>query len=293
MFSEQIYSMPCDARKLDIEGFNGSILKTSDGYIGLVRRCKSINTGGYPQCDSSIHFFQLSQEFLVVDTKDLRDNLERERHISWASGLEDPRILTHDSCLCVTLDTNTEWKAEISYVKFDVQAGLITKIQPLKIDGLERRIEKNWIVIDGENGIILHSMKPLTLLKVNLETGQGHVLYKNPDIYYNAHNGSSVKLSDGSFLLSIRIKDTIHYKESLWIKMRADYTIESVSPPYRFINNEFRTDYTDHVVYEMCMSLHIEDGIIIACVGMNDTHTSIYKIPLQYILENLVNICST
>lgn len=281
-----------DDKKLDIEGFNGSILRTSDGYVGLIRRCRSL-TSANPQCDSTIHFFRLSQTFDVVDTKDLVDNLDRERHISWASGLEDPRILSNDSCLCVTLDTNNEWKPEISYVKFDSQAGLITKIQPLKIDGLERRIEKNWIVLDEENGIILYSMKPFTLLKVDLESGSGHLLYTNPDVYYNAHNGAVVKLDDGSFLLTVRVKDDIHYKESLWIKIRADYTIESVSPPYRFISNEFRNDYNDHVVYEMCMSLHIEDGLIIACVGMNDTHTSIYKIPLTHILENLVNCVPT
>lgn len=280
--------------KIDIEGFNGSILRTIAGsYLGLIRRDISINKEGvYPQTYSSLHFFELSSEFEVMYVKDLHDTLDREKHISWSSGLEDPRILTKDSCLCVTLDTNTEWKAEISYVKFDSDSSLITKIQPLVITDLPRQIEKNWVVLNVDEGeaTILYSTKPLIILRVHLESGIGKVIYKNIGIPYHTHNGSVVALDDGSFLLSLRVKDGIHYKQSLWVKMRNDYSIESISPPYRFTTNEFRDDYVDHTVFEMCMSLHLEGEHLIACLGMNDTHLSIFKISLTYILSNLILI---
>jgi len=280
--------------KIDIEGFNGSILRTSTGsYIGLVRRDTSINKEGvYPQSHSSLHFFELGSDFEVINVKDLHDTLDREKHVSWSSGLEDPRILSIDSCLCVTLDTNTIWKAEISYVKFDSECGVITKIQPLVIRDLPRQIEKNWVVLNSNQAeaTILYSTNPLIILGVNLDSGIGKVIHKGIGIPQHAHNGSVVTLDDGSFLLSVRVKDDIHYKESLWIKMLSDYTIESISPPYRFITNDFRDDYTDHEVFEMCMSMHLEDQNIIACLGMNDTHVSIYKISLSHILSNLFSI---
>ena len=275
-------------------GFNGSILRLPSGnYIGLIRRDTPINKDGvYPQGHSTIYFIELSSVFDVIQCKLLEDTLDRLRHTSWSSGLEDPRIITSKSCLCVTLDTNTEWKAEMSYVEFDSEKGSITKIQPLKIENLPRKIEKNWIVLEHEgiDATILYSTSPLIILKVNLDSGIGSILYEDPGIPFHAHNGSSVRLDDGSFLLSVRVKDGIHYKQSFWIKMRRDYTIESISKPYRFSTNEFRDEYTDREVYEMCMSMHIENGNIIASVGMNDTHVTIYMICLSDILEGLRTI---
>ena len=228
----------------------------------------------------------------MVQSKRLEYTLDRPRHVSLSSGLEDPRIITSNSCLCVTLDTNTEWKAEISYVEFDSDKGILTKIQPLKIENLPRKIEKNWVVLEYKDmdATILYSTSPLIILKVNLESGLGSILCQNPGIPFHAHNGSSVRLDDGSFLLSVRVKDGIHYKQSFWIKMRSDYTIESISKPYRFSTNEFRDEYTDREVYEMCMSMHIENGNIIASVGMNDTHVTLYTICLSDILEGLRTI---
>jgi len=272
-------------------GFNGSILKTSSNYIGLFRRDTTINKDGvYPQGHSTIYFMELSSEFNVIQYKLLEDILNRPRYLSWSSGLEDPRIITSNSCLCVTLDTNTEWKAEVSYVEFNSEKGLITKIQPLKIENLPRKIVKNWVVLDyeGMDATILYSTNPLVILKVNLDSGIGSIVCQNSGIPFHAHNGSSVKLDDGSFLLSVRVKDGIHYKQSFWIKMLGDYTIESISRPYRFSTNEFRDEYTDREVYEMCMSMHIENGHIIASVGMNDTHITIYTICLSDILKAIL-----
>jgi hypothetical protein len=66
--------------KLDIEGYNGSIIRSDTGsYYGLIRRDTNINkTGTYPQSHSSLHFFELGQDFKVMYVKDLHDKLDRE-----------------------------------------------------------------------------------------------------------------------------------------------------------------------------------------------------------------------
>ena len=175
-------------------------------------------------------------------------------------------------------------------MKFDSEHGLVTKIQPLNIVDLPRQIEKNWVVLNIDNGeaTVLYSTNPLIILKVHLDSGIGSIIHKGVGISCHAHNGSAVPLEDGSFLLSVRVKDGIHYKHSLWVKMLSDYSIHSISLPYRFTNNEFRNDYNDHEVFEMCMSIHLEGQELIACLGMNDTHISIIKIPLNYVLSNLI-----
>jgi hypothetical protein len=262
---------------LHIVGYNGSILPRDpkQPYTGLIRRTNHTSD----EVSNTLHYFEISDTNKVLTIKPLEDTINRPRHRSWASGIEDARILTDHSCLAVTLDTNPHWKAEVSYVEFDITQGILTKILPLSIESIPRTIEKNWLYIqhfDTNHIDCLYSSNPIHVVRINLTTGIGQTIYKSTTYFDGKvfHNGSIVKLPDGGFLLAVREKDTYKYKHSLFLKLSDDYALECISDPFKF-NENYK--------YEMCMSMHIETTTLVACVGSDDARTSIFTIPLSTI----------
>jgi len=271
--------------KIPVPGYNACILPSEQGYIGLIRQTKWINPQGtYPQGEDIIWYFTLGHN-ASCESKQLIDTLDRPKYLSWSKGIEDPRLLTPSSFLGVTLDTNNRWKPEISYIQFDSESGSITKVQPLSIENLPLRIEKNWILLEHKDGYahLLYSMNPIHVLRVDLDSGKGQTLCEHPGLSFSTHNGASVPLPTGGFLITVREKDGSGYKHSFWIKLRSDYTLEAVSKPF-----VFNTDGGKH--YEMCMSLHIEGSELVACLGMDDVSAYIYRLPLESVLASLSSV---
>ena len=74
-------------KKLDVIGFNMSILPSTEGYIGLTREYN------YETKHNTIYFVKLDRDFTTLSQTRLEDSTGRKTYPSWTSGLEDPRIV--------------------------------------------------------------------------------------------------------------------------------------------------------------------------------------------------------
>lgn len=279
--------IPFFKKRLDIEGYNASILRVDDGYLGLVRSVvyeKPSNFG-----INSIHEFRLDSDFKFISQRRLEDKSNRRIYKSWTTGPEDPRIVSETEFFAVTCDTNDNWKPEVS--KITMKDGTITQVSPLVAIDVPRVSEKNWILFNsfGEERHFLYSTHPFRFLRLDNHTCKGNIFleYTIPGLALVAHNGAVVRIGD-DFLLSCRVKSGHSYKHSVWVLFDSQYKCKGVSPPFRFDpdgwvdstnSNEFKLGG-----YEMNMSSHLETNALVCCVGINDT----YNIVVKYYIEDVL-----
>ena len=258
-------------------GYNASMLRTSTGYIGLSRTSINIPNCN-PSCKNTLYTFALSNDMNVITATPLEESFDRNRYQSWSKGLEDPRLLTPTSFLAVCCDTNPHWKPEMVYCTFE--NATVRTIQPLACQDKPRIIQKNWIYLktDGDAIHLLYSMNPIQVIQMIPGSGDCTVLCTHPGLSGTIHNGAAVQLTDGRFLVNVRVKQGHSFQHCLWTVLNADYTLASVSAPFRFDPSSS---------YEMCMSLHLEEENVMACVGLNDSHSSLFRIPLTHILATM------
>ncbi len=271
-------------------GFNASFFWTGSSYVGTYREQTLLRENKekhlYPEIHNMLHFFTMNSMFETSVKGEIKD-MGRVHHKSWTSGFEDARLLDENSCLVVTCDTNPHWKSDISYLEFN-QDLQITCLRPLEIQGFNRasRMEKNWLVLqrwkttETDEVHILHSCSPLRVLRCDLKTGKGNVIFEkeNPHIPTPFHNGAVLRCEEG-FLVTGRVKDSFRYKHSLWLLLDHEYNVKAVSKPFLFGENEN---------YEMCMSLRQVGNFVYACVGLSDTFSAVFCTSMDKIKESLM-----
>jgi hypothetical protein len=282
-------------KKVEVIGFNMSIIQITGGYLGLIRNLI------FPEKKNIIYVVKLDKNFDVILQEELKDITGRKLHDSWTSGLEDPRILSDKAFLAVTCDTNPNWKPEMSYVEMDLSNNTITRVQPMSRCGQTHQPQKNWLFIRKESDTyidVLYESEPFCVIRVDIKSGYGFYLkehnmlskYKETRI----NNGAIMELPDG-YLLVVRLKekDGTWYHCSRWIKLDKEYNVVGVSPMFRFMNEFEGVKYMndDGTIgiggFEICMSIHQEGECVVACTSIDDRCPYIFKYKLQDILSSL------
>ena len=277
---------PIYTKRLDISGYNACLLQIKDGYTGLVRNTTRAANSTFGI--NTIAQFTLDCEFNTLSYNVLEDRSNRHIYRSWTSGPEDPRLISPNEFYAVTCDTNDRWQAEISKITFS--EGVITSVVPQVATDRPRGVEKNWILLNswGTERHLLYSCHPFRILRLDDRTGAGHIFfeYTLPGIHLNAHNGAAVALDDG-FLVSARIKEGYAYKHSVWLKFDRAYKCVGISPPFRFLNDgALQSDGSFRPGgYEMNMSTHREEDLLVCCVGINDSYNLVVKYRLEDVLQ--------
>lgn len=281
---------PIFEKKLDIVGFNACIYPLDNEYIGLIRNCYNHEVRGvYPEATNTLYFFKLNSNFDILEYNILEDKSGRVIHKSWVTGPEDPRLISPTNALVITCDTNTRWKAEVSIMSFDYHSKIISNLHPIQISGLENNIQKNWLYIrsyDDEYSDYLYSSFPFKIARISNKTFTGNIIKTiNTDHNLVSHNGAITKISEG-YLLTTRIKKNYNYNYSLWIILDEELNIIKISTPFLFKGKlEYDTNGSINISpYEMCMSLHVENNILIACVSIDDKDVYIQKYNLNELL---------
>lgn len=272
--------------KIPLPGFNASIYPTEFGWIGTQRQQHLQKTPGaprYPEVVNITTLFHLDHNFQLIHSEELQDNPNRVKHTSYTRGVEDCRLISNSELLAVTLDTNTRWKPEVSYVKFDDSK--ITSIRPLAFT--PEGIQKNWLLLSRKNSVLtlLQHSNPFRIIEADLETGQTKTLkeYTIPSLNGKYHNGAVVHLPEQKqYLLTVRVKDGYNYAHSLWILLNESYDVIGYSKPFRFAEKE-----DSNISYEMCMSLFLKNDTITACLGISDRCSAIYSFSLDTILSSM------
>ena len=278
-------------KQLDIPGYNASILKTEDGYIGLTRTCISYERYGvYPECGNTLFAFKLDTSFSVLDVQMIKDESGRKTYKNWTEGFEDPRLLTPSSALVVTCDSNNHWHTEVSEIVLD--GHIVRSVRPYQVKDISPMNQKNWLFLRHHDDVYddyLYSSFPFKILRLHRETKCGSIVktITTPQSY-TSHNGSVVKLDSG-FLFTSRIKRSHEYLYSLWVRMDDEYNVLGISNPFLFTDTLKRNANGTYprATYEMCMSLHLEGPDLVVCVSAGDARVFIQKYKLSEILESL------
>jgi hypothetical protein len=274
--------------KVPLDGFNTCLYTQSDGtFHGTIRRKHIISLKQYPEVLNELILFTLNKDFQLIDAPKIVEDIPgRIKHKSWTEGLEDARIIEPGLLLAVGCDTNPHWKPEMVAVKYDPIAASLLSLKSLTIQGQPRKIEKNWLPLRrwGNEIHLLHWLHPLRILRLNLDTGLAEVLIEYPTIAnlqgQEIHCGACLHIDQG-FLISARVKSNYGYSHSLWLLLDSDsYEVKGVSEPFRF-----ESDKTD--IYEMCMSLCLQNTNLLACVSINDEWSGIWKFSLEDIFKGL------
>jgi FkbM family methyltransferase len=201
-------------------------------------------------------------------------------------------VVTAGCLYAVTLDTNADWRAEMSLVRFDESSGEIRSVVPLRVRGIPKRDEKNWLLLRhwGNEHHLLYSTNPLCVIRIDAETCRGTILKSiaHPRLNFKAHGGAAVRLPDGRFLVLVRVFRRIQYVHSRWIVLNDSYDLVGISLPFRFQNGWY---------YEMCMSLIVQSATAIenrptitACLSLEDRQVVAKTYALDTILESILPI---
>lgn len=282
-------ALPSFIKRLDISGFNACILPRDDGYVGLIRTCIQHEVREvYPEATNKMYHFTLDSEFNVKSYDELKDITGRQIHQSWSAGFEDPRLINLTTATVVTCDTNSDWLPEVSAITFN-ESKEVTSVIPFEVQGAPKVPQKNWLYIrphDDMYSDYLYGSFPFHIVRIHNETRKGFLIKSiHSSQSYIAHNGAIVKIKDG-YLLTVRIKKEYDYNYSLWIRFNDDLDIVGVSKPFWFAKSlTYCEDGSIPITpYEMCMSLHLDADMLVACVSVNDDSVYIQKYALCEVL---------
>lgn len=266
-------------KQLEIPGFNACIWPTEDGYIGLSRTCRHrSDENNFPEVYNRLLWFRLNNDFDMIEQSFLEDVSGRIVHTSWTTGFEDPRFITPSTALVVTCDTSPHWIPEISLIHLNSETKQVTAVHPLRTNS-DHGPQKNWLFLKNHSDTqteYLYSSFPFRVISVDKETGTGTIVKTTGVSDRVAHNGALVVFANG-YLLTVRIREGNGYKHSLWVFLNAEYEPVAISDPFIFVAP----------TYEMCMSLHVEGDILVACVSVGDTTVYVQKYNVNDILKSL------
>lgn len=287
--------MPLQSHLLPIEGFNASIIRSDSdphSYYGTIRRQHVISKTSNPTVKNELFTFTLSSDtFKLKEFQKVADLPGRTIHTNWTTGVEDVRLIDLHTAVGVTLDTNPNWRIEMSLLQ-GLDTAALTRVQPMLIIGAPpQRCEKNWLFLrhNGPAADFLYSCSPLKIVRINTDTGQGNVLIQKTETLRlpgEIHNGAALQLPDGRWLVSARVIVSHKYKESRFLLFDSDFNLLKMSHPFYF-----SSDFSTQPSYEMNMSLLLEnDGeTITACVSIGDRDVYINQYLLKDILAFIMN----
>jgi hypothetical protein len=276
-----------DYIKIQHKGYNLSCTPFGENYIASIRQHKGMPSGCYPECYNETFILMLDSSFNVVSSNKLDENIEgdnNQRYLSYSKGIEDSRLLTENSLICSSLDTNPAWKPEMCYVEFENYK--ITRFLPLYIDGQQHtRAEKNWILLKRDGNILyfLYWYNPFQIITVDVLTGKGTVIlsYDVPGISLNAHGSYCVYLEkEKKYLVLVRnFEGNHHYKNNTWLLLDEEFYLKGISDDFKF---------TDR--FEFCTSFILKSNILHIFVSVDDCEAYVYKYYLNDILSSITPV---
>jgi len=282
-------------KRIEFKGINLSFKKYKNGYIGTIRQsiqAPKNRESLYPECLNSTYIIELDSNFNVLSSYLLDENKQLlPRYTNYSDGIEDSRLIDDKSLLCVSLDTNPYFKTEMAYVEFSNEEQKITKITRLYIENKQGINEKNWLYLKREKDImyLLYFYNPIQIVSVDLVTGKGSIIKsytkENTELNCNDgefHGGACLYLEKtNKYLVSIR-KITNHtFVSNYWLLFNDEYQLEGISDSFIFEIKE------SGGIYQMNMSLHIENDLLYAAVSINDTFVNIYKFNIDDVLSKI------
>jgi hypothetical protein len=270
-----------------------SMFEHGEHYLILFRiRICNPNQNMNPSAFNTTFLATYDKNLNLLSETELSDN-DRPTHMSFTTGIEDSRFIDEKSLLCVCCDSNPFWKPEMCHVSF---TNKVEKLTPLYIEGIPRKIQKNWLFLKRHNETeidLLYWCDPFQIVRANTKTGKCNIIktYTVEGLALNAHGGASIFLEptkvpfeyENKFLVSIRLfvqKPELSYQtyiHSQWILLDTDYNLVGISEPFKWNDNE----------YEMITSHCIQDKYLLSSVILDDNYKYIYKIPLLEILSSI------
>jgi len=280
--------------------YNASFIPYNDGYLFTARSChhKDLN---YPTHHSDIVMFTVTKEEMnetkiTIENGDKLVNVsDSQKHISYTSGLEDPRIWSSTYLTAVGLETNDRWQPEVVLCKFNIEDKTLTQVKSLLIHGDNFIPQKNWLILKEEDQTMdmLYSINPFRIVRLNKDTGRGfHEIiktYETIEKHGSIHCGACMYLEDKAIYLVIcRVVFQHQYQYSLWIQLDTSYQVIGVSKPFAF---DVRENYNGILHYETCMSIVRKNSEeIYASVTYGDQHVYIYTMLLKDIEAEIESI---
>lgn len=281
-------------KKIKLNGFNMSLIrhpKYTNMFLGTMRSVFPNGKNRFPLLYNEIVCVLLDQEYSVISSWKLKDESKIEKEISYTHGLEDYRMINENEGFAVSLYTNREWKPEMCLCTIDKTS--IKEIKPLYLRyGRLKTPEKNWLLLreEEENYIMIHSYFPFRVVKVNKETGIVDVLSEQnvfTKVSGEIHGGSCVWIPEKKqYLVLARNVDKHVYKHYYWIQLNEQYSVLSVSQPFRFEAIDGIPNLSN--VYEMVLSTILKHNVLIVPVSFADRVVYMYEFDLQKILQMLV-----
>jgi len=279
-----------DCIKINHKGYNISCINVDDGFMATMR--SSTPTNYMPECINYTHILKMDSNFNILQSELLDESLERDRHLSFSSGIEDARLIDDKTFTCLSLDTNAMWKPEVCYVEFENSK--VTIIRSLYIEGEQyTKIEKNWVLLKRDENIMyfLYWYNPLVVIKVDIDTGKGNKIISHDisNLNLNAHGGSCLYLEkEKKYLVIVRnfIQNTYTYESNCFLLLDENYNLYGYSDNFRFSNS--------YNGYEMCLSLLLKDDILYCFVSLycivsvcEEADNFVYKYYLSDILSSI------
>ena len=266
--------------------YNASFIPHLDGYLFTVRSCYHKNSS-YPTHHSDIVMFTLTKEemnqanVVVVNGEKLTNVSDSQKHLSYTSGLEDPRIWSSEYLTAVGLETNDRWQPEVVLCNLNIEDKTMTQVKSLLIHGDYFIPQKNWLILkENEQTMnMLYSINPFRVVCLDKESGRGTneiiKTYETIEKHGSIHCGACMYLEDKSMYLVIcRVVFQHQYRYSLWIQLDNHFKVIGVSKPFTF---DVKENHKGILYYETCMSIVRKNSDeIYASVTYGDKHVYIY-----------------
>jgi hypothetical protein len=277
-------------KKFDFDGFNVSFIKNENGYLATLRKSIGLTPGIYPEAISEVHILQLDSNFNFISTYKLPEYEPAQKFISYSAGIEDPRLITENSFIGVSLDTNYWKKPELIYVEFDNKE--ITLFKPLYIKDEQHSIaEKNWLYLKKRENFVyfLYSYNPFQIICTDMNIGSSKrvLSYNVPELSMNSHGGACIYLEkEEKYLVLVRNFIVKHkFENNSWLLFDKNFILTGYSNPF-----VFPLDYYCH--YQMCFSFTLEGNNLFAIVSINDSENYLFSMNLSNILSS-INVVSS
>lgn len=270
---------------------NPSIKKTKEGYNVICRTVNYTQDKGNnyrsrdpedPTVRTKNFLVRYDPNFKMISQREIIENVPRTRLPTHVLGLEDCRLIEDHWMLSTTFDTHpgTVGQTLCKMRNTDEKGPLyVEKFIPLKGPD-PSRCEKNWLpfVKDGEL-FAIYGYDPLTILKINRETGDCAILSKKETKHdFSKFRGSAPPIEfDNGYLLLIHevvFTDQRTYLHR-FVYLDKDFNITKVSKPFTFL----------HKGIEYCCGMTTDHGNkhCILSIGMDDREAHLIFVDLDHI----------